>query len=181
MRIAAALLAVAAVLVAGCGSGSSRAGNSTDAAFLADMTEHHQAAIDMAKIAKTRAEHQEVRKLADDIVDVQQAEITVMRAISDDLEHSDIEGGHMGMSQKDMGMSMDPDALKTAKPFDRAFIDAMVPHHEGAISMAQRELAKGTQPALRKMAKDIISAQTEEIAEMQRWRKLWYGSEAETH
>ena len=77
-----------------------------------------------------------------------------------------------------MGMDMDMTALERAKPFDRAFIDAMVPHHQGAITMAKAELAKGSQPALRKMADDIIAAQTKEIAQMKSWRKAWYGTEA---
>ena len=39
-------------------------------------------------------------------------------------------------------------ALKDAKPFDRAFIDEMIPHHQGAIRMARAELAKGSDPEL---------------------------------
>jgi uncharacterized protein (DUF305 family) len=42
--------------------------------------------------------------------------------------------------------------------------------------MAKQLLEKGEQPALRKMAKDMISAQTREIAQMKQWRKAWYGS-----
>jgi uncharacterized protein (DUF305 family) len=75
-----------------------------------------------------------------------------------------------------MGMDMDMTALENAKPFDKAFIDAMVPHHQGAIAMAKDLLKKGDQPALRKMADDIISAQTNEIAQMREWRMSWYGS-----
>ena len=86
------------------------------------------------------------------------------------------EGGHMGMSQSQMGMEMDMPMLRRAKPFDRAFIDMMVPHHQGAIAMAKQLLQKGEQPALRNMANDIISAQTDEIAQMRKWRKAWYGS-----
>jgi len=71
---------------------------------------------------------------------------------------------------------MDMPMLRRAKPFDRAFIDMMVPHHQGAIAMAKQLLKKGEQPALRKMADDIISAQTDEIAQMRKWRKAWYGS-----
>ena len=52
----------------------------------------------------------------------------------------------------------------------------MVPHHEGAIAMAKQLLDKGEQPALRNMAKDIVRTQGEEIAEMRKWRKEWYGS-----
>jgi hypothetical protein len=42
--------------------------------------------------------------------------------------------------------------------------------------MAKQLLKKGEQPGLRKMADDIISAQTDEIAQMRKWRKAWYGS-----
>jgi uncharacterized protein (DUF305 family) len=52
----------------------------------------------------------------------------------------------------------------------------MVPHHQGAIAKAKAELAKGTQPAFRMMAEDIISAQTKEIDQMTQWRKAWYDS-----
>ena len=159
------------------GSKSSAKGNATDVAFIADMTAHHQGAIDMAELARKRAEHPEIKQLADDIVSAQKGEIATMKTIREDMhnmgEHGD---GHMGMNEDAMGMDMDMTALENAKPFDRAFIDAMVPHHQGAIAMAKELLAKGEQPALRQMADHIISAQTKEIAQMREWRKAWYGS-----
>jgi uncharacterized protein (DUF305 family) len=177
--LAAALLAV---IVAGCGSddnnssGMSGTGNKTDAAFVADMVPHHQGAIDMAEVAEKRAEHPQIRQLAKDIISAQKAEIAVMDRIGTDLHHMGVAGGHMGMSDKDMGMGGDMPMLESAKPFDRAFIDMMIPHHEGAIRMARRQLADGEQPALHNMAKDIIRAQTQEIMQMRAWRKQWYGS-----
>jgi uncharacterized protein (DUF305 family) len=176
-----ALIALAAV-TAGCGgdnSGtkSSSAGNATDAAFISDMTAHHQGAIEMAEVADKRAEHPVIRRLADSIISAQKGEISVMDTIGRDMRAMGMHaGGHMGMSQSQMGMDMDMPMLRRAKPFDRAFIDMMVPHHQGAIAMAKQLLQKGEQPALRKMANDIISAQTDEIAQMRKWRKAWYGS-----
>jgi uncharacterized protein (DUF305 family) len=178
-----AALALIALVAVGCGgddtSGakSSSSGNATDAAFITDMTAHHQGAIEMAEVAQKRAEHQEVRQLADNIISVQKGEMSVMETIGRDMHAMGMhEGGHMGMSQSQMGMEMDMPMLQRAKPFDRAFIDMMVPHHQGAIAMAKQLLDKGEQPALRKMANDIISAQTGEIAQMRKWRKAWYGS-----
>lgn len=178
-----AALALAA-LAAGCGGNdgdsSSASGNEADAAFIADMTAHHQGAIDMARIAQKRAEHPEIRKLADDIISAQEGEISVMKSIRGDMHNMDMHGdSHMGMSDAEMGMDMDPAMLKDAKPFDRAFIDMMVPHHQGAIAMAKRLLKDGEQPALRKMANDVIDAQTKEIAQMREWRKAWYGATAD--
>lgn len=173
-----ALIALAAV-ASGCDDGddSRTAGNETDAAFIADMTAHHEGAIEMARIAQYRAEHREIRDLADDIIAAQEGEISAMKAIRDAMhdmgEHG---GGHLGMSESEMGMDMDAADLEPAKPFDRAFIDAMVPHHEGAVAMAKRLLESGEQPRLRNMAQDIVDAQTKEIAQMREWRKDWYGS-----
>ena len=174
-----ALIALAAVAAA-CGEDheqSSNSGNATDAAFIADMTAHHEGAIEMARVAQKRAEHPEIRRLAGEIVAAQKGEISVMKSIGRDMhgmsEHGD---GHMGMSDAEMGMAMDPAELEKAKPFDRAFIDAMVPHHQGAVAMAKQLLKKGEQPALRTMADDIIEAQTKEIEQMRGWRKAWYGS-----
>jgi len=94
-------------------------------------------------------------------------------------------GGHMqmmkdadalGLDMDEMGMSMDMDELDGAQPFDRAFIDAMIPHHQGAIRMARAELAKGKQRQLRRIARAIVKAQAKEIRQMNVWRTAWYGA-----
>lgn len=174
-----AAIAVAVVVVASGGDDDTATsfGNATDTAFITDMTAHHQGAIAMARIARQRAEHREIRQLADDIVAAQQAEISRMGTIRRDMRGMGQHGnGHMGMSAAEMGMDMDPAMLEDAEPFDRAFIDMMVPHHEGAVEMAKQLLKHGQQPALRTMAHNIIGAQQLEILEMHEWRKAWYGS-----
>ena len=179
-RLTAILALLAATLVAaGCGDDhdtGAASGNTTDAAFITDMSAHHESAIEMAELAKTRAQHPEIRQLADDIVKAQRSEISMMETIGRDMHGTGDHGdAHMGMSDAEMGMHMDPASLKTAKPFDRAFIDMMIPHHEGAVTMAEQLLEKGEQPELRKMAQEIIDAQTKEIEQMREWRAKWYG------
>jgi uncharacterized protein (DUF305 family) len=49
---------------------------------------------------------------------------------------------------------------------DRDFARAMIAHHQGAIDMARTQLARGTDPKLRKMAGEIITAQEREIEEL---------------
>src|SRR5581483_4430679 len=62
-------------------------------------------------------------------------------------------------------------------PFDRAFIDAMVPHHEAAIAMAKAAKQAGLrQPDLLQIADDIVITQQQEINEMRAWRQQWFGS-----
>lgn len=68
-------------------------------------------------------------------------------------------------------------AVNSSVPFDRAFIDGMVPHHEGAIAMANAAKAAGlSQPELVEIADAIIDTQQQEIDEMKSWRAEWFGS-----
>ena len=68
-------------------------------------------------------------------------------------------------------------AVSGQVPFDRAFIDAMVPHHREAIEMAKAATARGlTEPDLQKIATDIVASQQREIDQMLDWREQWFES-----
>lgn len=158
-------------------SGSPMAGMGMldDQSFLAMMIQHHQAAVDMAQIALQRAEHPELKQLAQSIITSQQAEITQMRAWQQAWFGGATPTAMSGMSSQQMGMSMDLNALKTANPFDKAFIDDMIPHHQGAVMMAQQILQTTQRPELKQLAQSIIGDQTKEIDQMRQWRTAWYG------
>lgn len=175
----AVLAVVTALAVAGCGSSNdsstaSSDGNTTDRAFAAEMIPHHESAVAMAKIAQDQTSRAEIRTLAADIVRTQNAEIATLERLDAELAKAGIAKGDLGLSESMMGMSMDDSMLMDAKPFDREFIDMMVPHHQGAIRMARIELAKGKSPQLRKIAEDVVLAQSREIAQMNDWRMSWY-------
>ena len=60
---------------------------------------------------------------------------------------------------------------------DEHFIEQMIPHHDGAIAMANLALQKAKRPEIKNLAQDIISAQEKEITEMQNWYKNWFGKD----
>ncbi len=58
--------------------------------------------------------------------------------------------------------------------FDLRFLDAMILHHEGAVSMAAEALQKSRRREIRQLARAIVAAQSQEIKQMQDWRLSWY-------
>lgn len=58
---------------------------------------------------------------------------------------------------------------------DARFIENMIPHHEGAIEMAEIALQRSKRSEIKSLAQGIIEAQTREIADMKRWYQDWYG------
>jgi len=61
------------------GSLKGKTGNDFDKTFLSGMIEHHQGAIDMAKLAQQSAGHDQIKKMADDIISAQEKEIVEMK------------------------------------------------------------------------------------------------------
>ena len=174
------LVASLAVLLSACGgdegSGSGGAqATGIDRAFVEEMIPHHESAVEMAEAAQERGQHPEVKKLAGAIVETQNAEIGTMKTMAADMERDGVEKGDLGMEAEHMGMGGDIARLEKAEPFDREFIDMMIPHHQGAIRMARMQLDEGKDPEARKLAQAIIDAQTKEIDEMNMWRVDWYG------
>ena len=165
-------LVAGALAVAGCGgdddSGSSGdvQGNGTDRAFAAEMVPHHQSAVEMAKIAQDRGESEFVRKLAQDIIRTQNAEIATLRQEDEALDTAGVKPGSLPMPHDMENMDQDPAKLRDAEPFDKAFIEMMIPHHESAVMMAKVEIEKGEDPELKALAQDIVKAQEREIRAM---------------
>ncbi len=59
-------------------------------------------------------------------------------------------------------------------PYDARFIDSMIEHHRGAISMAQQALDESERAEIKQLAQNIIGSQQQEIDQMTAWRKQWY-------
>jgi len=150
-------------------------GKYSDERFIDAMVPHHQGAIAMAEVAQKNAEHDEIKELSENIVSTQQAEIEELKAIK--KEEFGTSNVPMEMSQEQMqgmGMMMGPQQLANREPFDKAFIDAMIPHHQSAIEMAKVAYEKSKVIEIKELAEGIVEAQTREITQMKWWRQQWY-------
>jgi len=155
-----------------------------DLRFLDGMTPHHQGAVEMAKEAQQKSKRPEIKKLADDIIKSQNQEITQMKrwrqawyanAGNKPMAYDSKMGQMMEMSSDQMKTMMMSQNLGAADAeFDLRFINAMIPHHEGAVTMAQDALSKSKRPEIKQLSQEIIKAQNTEIKQMQQWRKTWY-------
>lgn len=79
-----------------------------------------------------------------------------------DAAHTDLMAGMDAMNADMM-------AGGTASDIDVAFVCSMIPHHRGAIDMANAELTHGDDPWAKELATKIVAAQEQEIAEMLAW------------
>jgi uncharacterized protein (DUF305 family) len=158
------------------GSGSTEH-NDADTQFAQMMIVHHQGALEMAELAGQKSQNPDVQTLAEGIAGAQQPEIDTMTGWLEawgedsdgmaDMDHSgmDMEGMDMnGMSQEEVMAHLE--TLEGAE-FDASFLEHMIAHHEGAVTMSETEVQDGTNQDAIALAETIIEAQTAEIAEME--------------
>ncbi len=157
-------------------------GDDYDKAFIEGMIVHHEGAVDMAELALTNAKRQEIKDMANDIIAAQNKEIRDMKNwqkqwgyTSNTTDHSGMNHGSSGsMNMADhMKMMMDELRGKTGDEFDKAFLEQMIMHHQGALNMAAPGQANAKHQEIKDLTKAVVDAQTKEIKQMQAWQKEW--------
>lgn len=155
-----------------------------DLRFIDAMTMHHQGAVVMAKSALEKSKRPEIKQLANNIIKAQNKEIAQLKqwrtawypkASQQPVAFGGANTPVMPMSTKQHeSMMMSSDLGAADDKFDLRFLDAMIPHHEGALVMAKDALNKSTRPEIKQLNKDILASQQAEITQMKQWRKAWY-------
>ncbi|MEP0916253.1 DUF305 domain-containing protein [Leptolyngbya sp. DQ-M1] len=155
-----------------------------DQHFIVMMIPHHEDAVEMSKLALQRATHPELKTLASTIQTTQTREIEQMRTWYKQWYGTEVPAWQSGVHnsgmrhQGMMRMRSDLAALQSAKDFDRAFLEEMIPHHQMAVMMAQMLLSNPQHPELRDLATSVIKTQTDDINQMQQWYQSWYPTDA---
>ncbi len=182
-------MSLAAVLVAGATAaraqgmaGMQHAGHITvppgasytvaDVEFMQGMIAHHAQAIYMSKLAAERGANPRVLRFANKVDQSQIAEITQMRWWLH--RHDQVAPDTSSWRTMTMPGMLTAEQLKTLETsrgveFDRAFLDLMIQHHEGALAMVKDLFASprgGQEVDVSVFANDVVSVQTAEIGVM---------------
>jgi uncharacterized protein (DUF305 family) len=178
MLAAAVFCGVGIAACAGESSKESRSAAPTfDRAFIDAMVPHHEAAVEMADAARKEGLRQPVlARLARAIARSQQREIEKMRAWREKWYGSTVidpnGGSAIGLTPAEMGMSgHGTHQIMSGTDVDRAFADAMIPHHEGAVKMAKLALRKAEHGELIELSTHIIASQSAEIRILRRFSR----------
>ncbi|MBL8160211.1 DUF305 domain-containing protein [Candidatus Saccharibacteria bacterium] len=77
---------------------------------------------------------------------------------------------HNSMSMMDMNKQLEG---LSGDDYDKAFIEMMITHHEGAVDMAKLSASRAKHDEIKQLSQAIITAQDKEIAEMKQWQQDW--------
>ena len=89
------------------------------------------------------------------------------------MDHGQMDHGSMGMGSGEMARRM---VMENGKYSDERFIDAMVPHHQGAIAMAKVALKNAEHEEIKELSRNILASQQAEIEELKAIKKEEFGT-----
>jgi uncharacterized protein (DUF305 family) len=152
-----------------------------DADFLSDMILHHGQATEMAGLVPGRSESDQVKTFAARIDVVQNSEIDLMSGWLEENEYpvpmtaegGDGSGPRAPEHEHDADMPgmltdaemADLEAASGAE-FDRLFLEGMIKHHEGALTMCEEVAGSGSEERVIELANNIAADQMAEIDRM---------------
>ncbi len=156
---------------------------SIDSHFIEQMIPHHEGAVAMATLALQKSKRPEIKTLATAIIADQNKEIAEMTGWYKTWFGKDVPKGSASMTGGGMmqaggmhtGGADEMKTLENATDFDKAFLEAMIPHHQLALMMVQMLASGSNRPEMQQLAKNITASQSKQIQEMQDWYQQWYG------
>ncbi len=147
-----------------------------DVRFMQDMIPHHQQAVEMAALVADRTNRPELVDAAGRIALAQRDEIEFMEqwltdrgeAVPDPSDHAAMHTDHRmaGMATPEQMADL---AAATGTEFDRLFLELMITHHDGAVTMVEElheQPGAAYDPVLFEFTTDVTNDQTAEIERM---------------
>ncbi|MGB4398936.1 MAG: DUF305 domain-containing protein [Daejeonella sp.] len=144
--------------------------------FAMMMKSHHQAAVEMAQVEIESGKDEELKAMAQKIIDAQKGEISKLQSFLDSHKNPEKnydpavkDQGFSKVMAQNMTMMMDMPEMDNSSSTDKHFVQMMIPHHQGAIQMSEGYIQYGKDSELIAMAKKMISDQKMEIEQFKKW------------
>lgn len=140
--------------------------------FVLEMIPHHEGGINMAKAIVKYGSNPEVKKIAENIITSQEAQIPIMQQLKAKFEKekpsskADSEKYLEEYNKVKDKMFKEMQGVEITNNVDANFLQEMIYHHEGAIGMAKDILKYTKDPELRKLAENIATTQSKGVEEM---------------
>lgn len=140
--------------------------------FVLEMIPHHEGGINMAKAIVKYGSNPEVKKIAENIITSQEAQIPIMQQLKAKFEKekpsskADSEEYLEEYNKVKDTMFKEMQGVEITNNVDANFLQEMIYHHEGAIGMAKDILKYTKDPELRKLAENIVTTQSKGVEEM---------------
>lgn len=142
--------------------------NSADVRYVRMMIQHHAQALVLTRLVPSRSGSAAVKRLAERVTSAQQPEIGTMKGWLSRNGRTEQAEGHDHGAMPGMATDAQLKQLRAAKgkAFDKLFLQRMITHHQGAVTMATEVLSKGNNVQVEEMADDVVAQQTTEISRM---------------
>lgn len=140
--------------------------------FVLEMIPHHEGGINMAKAIVKYGSNPEVKKIAENIITSQSAQIPIMQKLKTEFEKEkpsskeDSEKYLKVYNEVKDKMFKEMQDVEITDNVNANFLQEMIYHHEGAIGMAKNILKYTKDPELKKLAENIVSSQSKGVEEM---------------
>ncbi|MDF3078745.1 MAG: hypothetical protein K0S09_2634 [Sphingobacteriaceae bacterium] len=151
-----------------------KTGNS-DHDLAAAMKAHHESAVEMSKAELASGSDEQLKAMAQKIIDAQSAEIAQLDQIAEkykdapkDYDPSNTSAGLGKAMADEMTAMMEKPASPGSTP-DQQFATLMTLHHRSGVSMANTILQFAKDEAFKSMTRKMIVDQTQEIKELEEW------------
>lgn len=152
--------------------------------FLGHMIVHHEQALELAALVPTRTTREELVRFARQVDRGQRAEIDQMKSLIAAAADRGLKvpdhALHSAEAMPGLLSTARMNAIAAAKGplFDRLWLEGMIEHHEGALTMGRaqqrRQFESGRQPfGIDVLVDDILVVQRAEITAMNEWRRSW--------
>ena len=155
--------------VAGCGGDDPKTPDPLrfDHAFVARIVPHQHVALELGEMAARDARRVAVRRLARSTVALRRRSLPALDDLLARVPPSQ-RSAELGVTPRQAAEEVTPDALRSARPLDPAFLTVMTRHDQGALALVQAELRLGRDGAVKAAAQRLAADLTRELARISR-------------